>query len=97
MSQEFFSNETVCHFAQSFPQTFQKLVEEKSFTFKHIESIKRGFSLLSLFNDKAHIFQVTHFLMLKLETFSLNVVKDRLVCSNHAAGMQGATAEQCAG
>lgn len=52
------------------------------------EKYKKVASIISLFNDKSHIF-----LVLKWETFSLNMAEDKLVCSNCTAAVQEATAE----
>lgn len=40
-------------------------------------------------------FQISHFLMLKRETFSLKVIEDRLVFNNCTAEVQEAVAEEC--
>lgn len=80
MSQEFFSNEAISHFAQSFPQTLQKLVEKKSFIFKYTEVQEEGLHYYHFIP-----FQISYFIVLKLETFSSKEAEDKFVFNNHIA------------
>lgn len=78
LSQEFFSNEAVGYFAQGFPQTFQKLVEKKSFMFKYIRSLRRGITLLLSFPNPT--------LSEEREIISSNAAQDEIML-NYTAEM----------